>query len=940
MRVVDANRHHPENEKTTEVGADESAENCVRIHVGAIGAMPGPIEQTPPIRRRMRSSVYTAQRMPRPRHSLPAVPRTAESWPRGLAGIWAAILSALAAAGIASAQTVEVKVLHFGTGDLVRASGPVAMLVEFRAALDAPVEVEAALELPNADLDIAEYSRSFVLNPGQAQRRWIYGVLPPLGEGTLQSSIFDLRIYERVDGRRVRDLGTVKVAPQVAENIPIVLPPERDAVLVIGSRTLGLETVGPARDGSSSPSMHSTVAIGKAASVDSLPDRWEGYAPFESVIWASANVSPARLADEPARALREWVERGGNLVIVLPSAGDAWAVGALDRHPLSDLLPTAPPTRVEDVRVADLLPMLSLDDRLRDPNARMRLNVFDADALNRPWRPFIAVPARRGPDGAPIVADDSLDGRLVGVRRSLGFGHITLLGIDVEELSSRGLQSPQLPQADVFWNRILGRRADTPSGAEFDRMQREDRLARGGGYSRAIESGPLIARETGLAGQAAVGILAATTIFALYWLVAGPLGFAVLKTWKRERWSWVAYLVVAAIFATGILLVGNSFAGREARIRHLTVLDIVSPPPGPSDRTERERRRAIGWLSLFSPSYGSVEVALDPEGEGGLRNTIDSWRPIGVDAQAFPSRERYQVPLERSGVATAPSRATAIDFTTRWLGAVDPAWGTLPVVAAPIEVSVDRSASPPRISISGELRHGLRGNLVDVQIIHIWPLRNPLPTLIEDGKIESRRLKGQLPNRGVVVSLPVWSAGEALDLGRVLGTRPLGDGVSLQRAIAARYYDDLYAAARNLAPGFGIGNDSLSFGRAFEMLSMYSMLEPPAYLQNPPEDPKVLRIVRQSERELDLGRWFTEPCLIVIGTLADAPLPYPLTVDGETVESSGKVLVRWVVPLPVDLASVTPERVAPARSRGDAIEDGTGAEREETAPLPLGAEEP
>lgn len=853
-----------------------------------------------------------------------------------LAALWAM----LSAAGLAAAQSVEVKVVHFGTGDVVRAAGPVAMLVEFRAALDAPVEVEAALELPNADLDIAEYSRSFVLNPGQAQRRWLYGVLPPLGEGALQSSIFDLRIYERVDGRRVRELGIVKVAPQVAENQPVVLPAERDAILVIGGRSLGLETIGPARDGSSSPSMHSTAEIANATSVDSLPDRWEGYAPFESVIWASANASPARLADEPARALREWVERGGNLVISLPSAGDAWAVGALDRHPLSDLLPATTPTRLEDVRVADLLPMLSLDAGLRDPNARMRLTVFDDATLNRPWRPFLAVPARRGPDGEPVVAEDSVDGRLVGVRRSFGFGHITLLGIDVEELSSRGLQSPQLPQVDVFWNRVLGRRADTPSGGEFDRLQKADRLVRGGGYTRSIEAGPLIAREIGLAGQAAVGILAATTIFALYWLVAGPLGFAVLKSWKRERWSWVAYLAVAAVFATGIMLVGSSFAGRDARVRHLTVLDIVSPPPGPSDGTERERRRAIGWLSLFSPSYGSVEVALDPDGAAGLRNTIDSWRPIGVDAQAFPSRERYQVPLDRPAVATAPSRATAIDFTTRWLGAVDTAWGTLPSAAAPIEVSVDRFASPPRVQISGELRHGLPGTLVDVQVFHIWPLRNPPPTLAQDGKVEVRRLKGLPPNRGVVVSLPSWAAGQTLDLARVIGARSLGDGVLLQRAIAARYYDDLYAAARNLAPGFGLGNDSLSFARAFEMLSIYSMLEPPPYLQNPPEDPKLLRIVRQSERELDLGRWFAEPCLIVIGTLVDAPLPYPLTVDGETVESTGKVVVRWVVPLPVDLASVTPERLQPAASRDDAIEDGSGSEREETAPVPTtGGEE-
>jgi hypothetical protein len=65
----------------------------------------------------------------------------------------------------------------------------------------------------------------------------------------------------------------------------------------------------------------------------------------------------------------------------------------------------------------------------------------------------------------------------------------------------------------------------------------------------------------------------------------------------------------------------------------------------------------------------------------------------------------------------------------------------------------------------------------------------------------------------------------------------------------------------------------------------------------------------------------------------DASLPYPLRVDGEKVPSEGRVFVRWVMPLPGELASVIPERVprsnaplggAPSRNDESATEeDGT-----------------
>jgi hypothetical protein len=845
------------------------------------------------------------------------------------------VLGILGSAGRAAAADIDVKLVHFGTGDIARGGDTLAIQLEFRSALDRVIEIEAVLELENADRDIAEFSRTFVLNPGQAQRRWVYGALPPMGEGTLLGSVFDLRLYELRGGERVRDLGTAKLGPTVAENTPIILTPEVDALLVIGSRKLGLDMLEPLNQADVRPSMHQATRIALVKEADALPDRTEGFAPFRAIIWASGAIAPTRLSEETAQALTEWIRRGGTFVVALPAAGDPWSLGSPDANPLSGILPAVAPRRIEGVKVRDLIQMLSVRDDLRDPEATLRIAAFDPATLPRGWRPFIAVPARRNPDGTPVVAEGSPDGLVVGVRRSLGFGSVTVLGLDVDELASRSLQNPILPQVDVFWNRVIGLRADTPSGAELNALEAESRAVTGG-YTRGVDIGRAVSGEIGLAGQAAVGVLAATAVFALYWLLAGPIGFAALKAMKRERWSWVGYVAIAAVFSVGILLIGGPLAGRSARIQHMTVLDMVEPAKGESDLDKIQHRRATSWFSLFSPGYGTVEVALDPKGDTGVRNQLKSWRAFSSDAEGFPSRERYRVPLDAPATLEVPSRATSIDFEGRWLGAVDPKWGLFPRATVPVEVTVDRSSSPATISIKGELVHSLPGALRDVQLLHVWPVRNPLPTLTADGKAMSRRQPGQMPNRGALVALQDWSPGQPLRLDALLEPKPISDR-SLQAALSQRYYDTLYAAARNLGQGFGISTDTVDPQQATEILSFYSMLPPPPYIRNPPTDVKVLRVARNAGRELDLANWFTEPCIVVMGRLDNVPLPYPVLVDGEEVESTGSVHVRWVLPLPDDPSWIVPERIVRAGT-DDAIKDGTGT-REDDEPGEPGAGE-
>lgn len=828
----------------------------------------------------------------------------------GLRSLLACLIIALPGVlgSVAVAQSVEVELLHFGVGDVARGGGPIGMQLEFRSGLDRVTEIEAVWELPNADLDIVEHSRRFVLNPGQAQKRWLYGTLPPLQEGALGTAVFDLRLYEIGGGERVRDLGTIKLTPQKAANPPRILALADDAFLVIGPRSAGLDIFAQTTQGGQIPSMNTSTAIANAREADAFPDRWEGLALFDSIVWVDGSVAPSRLSEEAARAVELWTERGGNLVIGLPSAGDAWSIGAEGRHRFSALLPSVAPTRIEDVPVRELLPMLSLSDALRDREARMRVAVFDPARLDRGWRPFVSTPAAKAPDGSVAASAGPFDAKVVGIRRELGFGHITLLGLDTEELSARALQVPSMPQGDQFWNRILGRRADTPSGSEYAALENASRLINGSGFTKELGDGKAIAETIGLSGQAAIGVLAATLVFAVYWLVAGPLGFAALRAFKRERWAWVAYVLVAGIFTTGIFLVGRGLAGRNAQVSHLTVLDMIERAPGEQDATQVQRRRASSWLSVYAPAYGTVEIALDPEGDPSVRNRLSSWLPVGATSEGFPSRERYDAPLDAPSRAVVPSRATTIDFRADWLGAVRSDWGQMPRVETPVSVSIDTTQATPAIAISGSLVHGLPGTLREVQILHIWPRQNPLQTYApaEEGAVPIRRFVGQMPNRGAMVGVTDWPAGTPLDLAKVFPeAKPLSDRLGLERSIEARYYTTL---EQQLRSGFGIVTETLSMRDAMDMLGMYGMLHPPRYLRTS-NTTGALRIPRVGGRELDLSKWMSQPCLIVSGWLEGVQAPYPLTVDGAAVPSSGRVLVRWLMPLPAEWTWTVPERI-------------------------------
>ena len=155
------------------------------------------------------------------------------------------------------------------------------------------------------------------------------------------------------------------------------------------------------------------------------------------------------------------------------------------------------------------------------------------------WSPD-AVPIMTGPDGEAVV-----------VRRIVGAGMVTVVGLPVDSIKLH-LQSHKF-MADQFWNRILGKRLRVPTQAELATGKKGQPAKTASGeeiedynYStqlQEIDGGVVKAvnYETG----AAWGLMLAFIVFLAYWIVAGFGGFMFLKQRNWKQHAWVGF--VAAI---------------------------------------------------------------------------------------------------------------------------------------------------------------------------------------------------------------------------------------------------------------------------------------------------------------------------------------------------------------------------------------------------------
>lgn len=802
-----------------------------------------------------------------------------------LFGVFVSVLLAMACAMPVWAQSlgtgsINVTVESFGVGNVSRPGEWAGVRLRLTDSSPRERDVLVRLAVPDADGDTMVAERKITLNPGVAQGTWLYFRVPFQFDANrgATASVYEAIVPDDsgpgagfVPGRL---LARQTVAPTPANSL---LPKSMGILGVIGNDELGLKRYSVRSDGGSlsgtyTPYGHEATELAPGLSPASLPDRWMGYAPMWAVVWGPS-VEPSQIRGEQARAIREWVERGGHLVIVLPSVAQQWTNP--ESNELHDMLPVVTVNRREGV---DLEPYRPLLQRVRSGPTLPGQGVVHVLEPMATASQNEAIRLLNGPDGACVVA-----------RRLVGAGMVTLVGLDLGSNSVRAAT-----RADVFWHRIFGRRGSLEGGTAESLTQIAAQPREVAVYDLSIST--LIEKR----GRAAGGVLLGFIVFIIYWLIAGPVGFAVLKGRKQTRHAWLAFVTASAVFT--LLAWGGASLLRPGRVEasHVTFLDHVYGQP---------LSRARSWVSILLPKYGDSRIAIGDPAELGERRSpgvIAPWDQPQDEAIAvsFPDSRQYVVDARQWESMKVPSRWTIKQVQADWSGG--PRWKMpRPVIAGTQnEGKLEIAANAPsdlQGMIQGVLRHEMPGALQDVLIIVVRG-QTDLDRVIEppSNAVQFRSMMnaGPLYASAFMFSYATWPAGEELDLSIV--TRGKQGDAGADRGL--RRFQPVSESASAMT---GFGSRAAAPKDWLYAVSFMTMLRPPMLERDSGASAgDRASAVRMVTHGLDLGRWFTQPCVIIVGrtdasaTGGTGESPVPVAIDGVLAPTSGTTIVRWIYPLP------------------------------------------
>lgn len=768
----------------------------------------------------------------------------------------------MAALGIGQGE-VAVEAVEFGLGDVVRRGSWAGLRLGVTDRGVRQRELVIRIEVKDADGDTTLYERGLASNPGQRQEIWAYVRLPyRFASGD--------RLLARVYEAEQADSGLPRAGRLVGETYlsPRGLAPETAGLIgVIGTRPAGLTAYAEGQAQAYDSRLHEPTIVATRLDPSTMPDAYPGLSQYGVFVWTQGE--PVSLGAERADTLRRWVLQGGHLVVIMPQVGGTWLSGELN-NPLFDIMPSVTAMRNPSYPTGPIRPLLTVRSDIVLPPTVVA-HTFEPRDDARPE------------DAAVVIADPQGDALVV--RRQVGIGHVTLVGLDAGEDTLARIGAPS---AGSFWHRILGRRGDLRPWSLRGPTAAPQQGMAPGRYPRAYDHS--IDSAIAQTGSPAAGVLLGFVVFIAYWLVAGPLGFAVLKKTGRAKHAWMAFLGVTALF-TGIAW-GGAVLLSPASIKgaHLTIIDHVY-----GQNVQRTRT----WAGLIVPWYGQATFAVgdaEQPGDGSIVATISPWMTPELTAGlgSFPDNRGYRVLAARPDAMTFPVRSTMKELAVQWAGPTQ--WpmltpvgdGSAPGALASTPRPIGLPATELSSEATGRLVHDLPGNLYDVVIV------------VNHGMLDVQ--PGISPNRPIMDAAAfrlgdTWSPGVNLDLEAV--TRRSGtDDVSLRELLDRRGVPRIGLGDRQELPG-----DARSVSEQLTIASLISQIGAPPDARTGGGS-EYGAATRRAMHGMDLGVWMTRPCIIVLGHMGvgggssgGAPCPTPMTIDGRDPNLRGRTFVRWVYPL-------------------------------------------
>ncbi|MEM7682738.1 MAG: hypothetical protein AAF288_12335 [Planctomycetota bacterium] len=739
---------------------------------------------------------------------------------------------------------MQVTPVDLGLGGWVRPGGWTPLRVGLTWSGAEPVEVALRWALTDGSGDPMRVVRRAALTPGRERVVWLYAPTPTWSG------------LDRAAEVRAVDPATDLVLAEavVAATPERRLSPRDAAIGVMGSRSLGLEAL------ERHETQHERVVQVQGLTLENLPDRWYGLGLVETLVWTaegggdplSARFTPARQA-----SLRQWVQRGGDLVIFWPEAGDGWL-----RSGLADLLPVG----VDGVeRMQGRIPAWAGGPV--QTSARVRLSVFTPD-------PSV---------GGQSMLFGQADGatRVLAASRRVGFGRVTVIGLDVT--SAEVMRALPREGMAPLWKRLVGWTGPVYAQAFVDAQPRSE-FTRANQMAR-VDLGTWMEGRIAMRGRVGLAVALGVLLFAVYWVLAGPVAYAVLKAKGKLAWAWPVFGAAAVVFSG--LAWGGAYLLRpaEEQVAHVSVVDLDSTGG---------MARIHSRMAVFLPRFGPVELGLarddsaseDAGLDGGLNGEPSGglsggWLGVfgGLEAPAagLLRRAAYSLDAADPSAASFDFRATTQQLVAQWQGPTPDGFG----VTSDLRVAEDGS-------LSGVWAHNYGGTLRNAIAVYS-PSARASPVVYDLGDVQ--------PGRAVTFDGP---ANAPLSTPSVPSKAPRAWGQEGWLGVRAGRWivggDGLLGAPADGALNRDRATGDLArISEAVWMASFFDRLPYPRFFGSDGRESKTLQ--QPLLRGMDLSHLLDGRRVIVLGLVEGAALPAPLRVDGRAVartDPGSLTVVRWI----------------------------------------------
>lgn len=748
--------------------------------------------------------------------------------------VWLVVLAALLPAQRVWAQVqgvlLDVQREYLGLGDYARLGAWTPVRVTLENQGSEPRQVLCRWLLEDVDGDRVTAQRRVTLDALSTQYAWLYGPLP------VRSKQNELWTIQVLNEDASEELARAEVSPART------LAATDRMIGIAGNRDFGLSGY------TTGATTHEPIQLVSGLSLSTLPDRWYGLSAIDTLVWSRDGGDPddPLVTSEIQQALREWVRRGGHLVIVLPAYGETWTGSAL-----ADLLPVKP----EQVRRIEGRPPSWLGAIRSQEVMNVEMNVFDVG----------------GDTGVDIVIRH--DNQPIVVAKRYGFGRVSLIGLDLADprFAQMGLPNGPFP----IWHDVFMWQAPVYEQARIDTDVANNKMSRPDQRTRTL-LGRFIPGRISMRGAAAPALLAAILVFGLYWFVAGPLSVIALNKKDAQRHSWVVFVGIVLCFSAISWAGAWLMAPKQAAVSHFTILRAGADSPAV---------HAHSWFSVYIPKFARQTIELDPDHPTNRNVLASPGLVAGLDETGFLDPQTYTLDMASPREVEVPFRSTAKQFEADFLGRIDqPQTGMAePLILPQGEIKLDNNWP------AGKLSHGLPGPLRDVVVIYC-PGED-----LTTGKSQTPfvwRLKDP------------WEPKQVIDLGTpdvldrlVLKPKDTGytDRKWLEEGFLGKLIDSRPGKQLMDAAGVEVITTSTEMIQFIQLLAFFDALPPPDFRKTGLLEGFVFN--RGLGRELDLTPMFAGRRLIVMGHLEDSPLPIPMTVEGEEVSSTGWTVVQWVYDL-------------------------------------------